>query len=189
MHIGSPKENVLAGDMFLRITTLLSIAILLTSCNLPSFATAVLPTPTLDTPVVQSELTVAFTKPVYTTREPITATLTWKVTQGWILAMTWFMDNLDFNLSLVDSKGEPVPHTREADLYLGGSRTTYRLDAGQQPFITELDIRRWFNVSAPGLYTLTVTTRNVLDSSAMRAGLEKQTKVVSQPVTFAVVLL
>lgn len=121
---------------------------------------------------------------------------------GWLIALET-QQFYDFKISLLDSQGKTVPYTNagqslcdqigqwrcdtEDGILGGGVRAQYRLDAEKPPFKEVFSVSEWFSVSATGTYTLVVTTRNVIDSSAMRAGLEARTQAVSQPITFTVV--
>lgn len=182
------------------------------SCNTPLPRQDIKPTVSVATPlgiafstpaspIVRGELSVQTPRTIYEVGEPIPITLTWQITNGWVLAIS--TDHFDdFKIYLVDRSKSRVPYTElaqilceqtyapcdtDAIVYGGGSRTSYQLDPAKGTFSWGFDITKWYRVSMPGIYTLTVSTRNILDSSAMQASLESQTRFVSQPITFTVV--
>lgn len=151
---------------------------------------------------VEAKFTTDLAKETYFLGEPITVTIQWRVTRGWLIALST-QQFYDYKISLSNNRGAPVPYTvagqnlcdqigywrcdSEDEIFGGGSRAQYRLDAEKSASHQVLYLSEWFDISATGAYTLMVTTRNVINSSAMQAGLESQTRFVSQPITFTVI--
>jgi hypothetical protein len=149
---------------------------------------------------VKGELIINLPKKIYALHEPVISTIKWQITQGWLTALST-EQFYDFKISLLDNEGHSVPYTaisqRLCDLVAGqcdtdeiigfGKRVPYRLDPEKPPYEDTLNVSELFNISEIGIYTLTVSTRNIINSSAMLAGLESPTRFVSQPVTFTIV--
>ena len=154
--------------------------------------------------IVTSTLSVELPKHFYTLNEPIVATLKWKVTHGWLLAAdsdTFYA----FNTKVLASAGNLVERTTEGqrlcdqielafpscevDSIVGRSEHgwIYRLESTKPPHEVKIRITDWFNISMTGPYTVIVSTRNIINSSEILAGIVTQTlPIISEPITFTV---
>jgi hypothetical protein len=77
----------------------------------------------------------------------------------------------------------------EVDAIVGRSEHgwVYLLDSEKPPHEVQIRITDWFNVSTAGTYTVIISTRNIIDSSEMLAGVVTQTlPISSQPISFTV---
>ena len=138
---------------------------------------------------LETELTVSLPKQEFLVDEPLTATIKWSVTRGWLIAVDSY-PFFDYKIELYNSRGKPVPYTeageRLAGQVGGGRRITFRLDQDISIYEESLYLSEWYDFGETGTYTLSVTTRNVIISSTPHSGVENQAQFTSQPVTFTI---